>query len=167
VNLHRWGGRRIRHPVFSVKHPQATLICNSSNLTGSRGCHHLGVHDASGAVNTILFAQHGWADTNRAMVRFGQTIASPRALVIAPNLGYIRSWLRIEPLIEQVERAAAEALAQHPEARLRIVGHSMGGLIWIELLTSTRNGWPGPIGWCWSAARSVEPTWRDTSIRSA
>src|SRR3954471_5936031 len=87
------------------------------------------------SIETIVFAQHGWADTNRAMVRFGQTIASPGALVIAPNLGYIRSWLRIEPLIAQVERTVSEALAQHPEARIRAVGHSMGGLIWIELLT--------------------------------
>src|SRR5206468_2873332 len=61
--------------------------------------------------------------------------ASPGALVIAPNLGYIRSWLRIEPLIAIAERATAAALAQHPNARIRVVGHSMGGLIWIELLT--------------------------------
>src|SRR5690349_11312276 len=91
--------------------------------------------DGQRPVETIVFAQHGWADTNRAMVRFGETIASPAALVIAPNLGYIRSWLRIEPLITIAESAAAEALERHPEARLRIVGHSMGGLIWIELLT--------------------------------
>jgi pimeloyl-ACP methyl ester carboxylesterase len=55
--------------------------------------------------------------------------------VIAPKLGYVRTWLRIEPLIESAERAAVAALAEHPHARFRIVGHSMGGLIWIELLT--------------------------------
>ena len=87
------------------------------------------------SVETLLFAQHGWADTNQAMQRFGETVAEPGSLVIAPNLGYIRSWLRIEPLIEITERAATRALAEHPEARVRVVGHSMGGLIWIELLT--------------------------------
>jgi pimeloyl-ACP methyl ester carboxylesterase len=86
-------------------------------------------------VETLLFAQHGWADTNQAMQRFGETVASPGSLVIAPNLGYIRSWLRMGPLIEIAERAAETALAEHPEARVRVVGHSMGGLIWIELLT--------------------------------
>lgn len=86
-------------------------------------------------IDTLLFAQHGWADTNRAMQRFGETVASPGSLVIAPNLGYIRSWLRIEPLIEIAEHEAARALAEHPDARIRAVGHSMGGLIWIELLT--------------------------------
>lgn len=86
-------------------------------------------------VETLLFVQHGWADTNQAMLRFGQEIAKPGELVIAPNLGYVRTWLRIEPLIETVERAATEALAQHPHARIRAIGHSMGGLIWVELLT--------------------------------
>src|SRR6185295_10384609 len=33
------------------------------------------------------------------------------------------------------EREAERALAEHPNARIRAVGHSMGGLIWIELLT--------------------------------
>ncbi len=93
------------------------------------------VDDALAPVETILFAQHGWADSNRAMQRFGEAVAPPGALVIAPNLGYVRTWLRIEPLIETAERAAADALAAHPNARILAVGHSMGGLIWIELLT--------------------------------
>ncbi|HZO28028.1 MAG TPA: lysophospholipase [Chloroflexota bacterium] len=86
-------------------------------------------------IDTLLFAQHGWADTNQSMQRFGETVASPGSLVIAPNLGYIRSWLRIEPLIEIAEHAAARAMAEYPHARIRAIGHSMGGLIWIELLT--------------------------------
>jgi pimeloyl-ACP methyl ester carboxylesterase len=86
-------------------------------------------------VETLLFAQHGWADTNRSMVRFGAAISAPGTLVIAPNLGYVRTWLRIEPLIASVEQVAIEVLEQHPEARIRAVGHSMGGLIWVELLT--------------------------------
>jgi pimeloyl-ACP methyl ester carboxylesterase len=93
------------------------------------------MNDPPGQVEMILFAQHGWADTNRAMQRFGQAVASPGALVIAPSLGYTRTWLRIEPLIAIVERAAERALAEHPTAQIRAVGHSLGGLIWIELLT--------------------------------
>ena len=86
-------------------------------------------------IETLLFAQHGWADNNQAMQRFGETVAPPGSLVIAPNLGYVRTWLRIEPLIEIAEHEAARALAEYPDARIRVVGHSMGGLIWIELLT--------------------------------
>jgi pimeloyl-ACP methyl ester carboxylesterase len=86
-------------------------------------------------IDTLLFAQHGWADNNQAMLRFGQEVASEGDLVIAPNLGYVRTWLRIEPLIATTERAAAEAVSQYPHARIRAIGHSMGGLIWVELLT--------------------------------
>ena len=88
-----------------------------------------------GSVETILFAQHGWADNSRAMQRLGAAVAPPGTQVIAPDLGYVQTWLRIEPLIQTVERAAEAALAEHPEARIRLIGHSMGGLIWIELLT--------------------------------
>jgi pimeloyl-ACP methyl ester carboxylesterase len=91
--------------------------------------------DAPTQPETLLFFQHGWADTNQTMQRFGEALALPGERVIAPSLGYVRTWLRIEPLIEIVEREAERALAEHPDARIRIVGHSMGGLIWIELLT--------------------------------
>jgi len=84
---------------------------------------------------TILVAQHGWADNNRAMLAFGRAVASPATLVIAPDLGYRRTWLRMAPLIDTAEQAVEQALQEHPSAILRIVGHSMGGLIWIELLT--------------------------------
>jgi len=86
-------------------------------------------------VETILFAQHGWADTNQAMQRLAQALAEPGTRIVAPNLGYVRTWLRIEPLIAIAEEAADRALTEHPTARLRAIGHSMGGLIWIELLS--------------------------------
>lgn len=93
------------------------------------------MNDTRAPVETLLFAQHGWADDNRAMQRLGAAMEQPGARVIATNLGYVRTWLRIEPLIEIAEQAAQEALTEHPEARIRVIGHSMGGLIWIELLT--------------------------------
>ena len=91
--------------------------------------------DGQPPIHTILFAQHGWADTNQAMQRLGESLAGPGTRVIAPNLGYVRTWLRMEPLIQTAEREAERAIAEHPHARVRVVGHSMGGLIWIELLT--------------------------------
>jgi Serine aminopeptidase, S33 len=90
------------------------------------------VYDSSEA---ILVAQHGWADDNRAMLAFGRAVASPTTLVIAPDLGYRRTWLRMAPLVDTAEQTLEHALQEHPAAILRIVGHSMGGLIWIELLT--------------------------------
>jgi hypothetical protein len=52
----------------------------------------------------ILYAQHGWADNNRAILDLAQKLATPKTLAIAPSLGYYRTWLRIQPLIEAVEK---------------------------------------------------------------
>ncbi len=40
----------------------------------------------------------------------------------------------MEPLIATVEEVAQRVFAQHPGVPARIIGHSMGGLIWVELL---------------------------------
>ncbi len=89
----------------------------------------------------LLFVQHGWADDNRAMMALGQTLVSDGTPIIAPNLGYVQTWLRIEPLIQQVEQIAAEAASAYPHLPLRIVGHSMGGLIWLEALHRHPDWW--------------------------
>jgi pimeloyl-ACP methyl ester carboxylesterase len=93
----------------------------------------------------ILFAQHGWADDHRAIAVLASTLASsPEMLattVITPNLGYLKTWLRIEPLIQTVEQIAATTLASYPAVPWRVVGHSMGGLIWLEVLQRHPAWW--------------------------
>lgn len=89
----------------------------------------------------ILFAQHGWADTNQKISQLAQSLATPETLVIAPDLGWVNTWLRIEPLIAKVEKIAAMAIATHPHIPIRIIGHSMGGLIWLEILDRHREWW--------------------------
>ncbi len=90
----------------------------------------------------ILFVQHGWHDTNRRMQRLGHSLADDQTEVIAPNLGLIKTWWRIEPLIKQVERVAIATHQRYPHRPWRIVGHSMGGLIWLELLQRHSEWWP-------------------------
>ncbi|WNZ22098.1 lysophospholipase [Leptolyngbya sp. NK1-12] len=97
---------------------------------------------SSQAPEFILFVQHGWADDNRAMLNLASQLAANNALIVAPDLGFIQTWLRIEPLIQMVEKVAFQQLQTYPEVPLRIVGHSMGGLIWIELLHRHRSWWP-------------------------
>ncbi len=96
---------------------------------------------AESAPDCLLFMQHGWADDNRAMMALGQSLVSVATPIIAPSLGYLQTWLRIEPLIQQVEQIAAQAVLAHPDLPLRIVGHSMGGLIWLELLNRHADWW--------------------------
>jgi len=89
----------------------------------------------------LLFVQHGWADDNRAMLTLGQSLVSSTTPIIAPNLGYIETWIRIEPLIQKVEQIAAQAILTYPDLPLRIIGHSMGGLIWLEVLNRHPDWW--------------------------
>ena len=92
----------------------------------------------------LAFVQHGWADDNRAMLRLTPQLELPDAprQVIAPSLNYPQTWLRMSPLINEVEGHAMGAIARHPHTPWRIIGHSMGGLIWLELLTRHPEWWP-------------------------
>ncbi|WP_217650621.1 alpha/beta fold hydrolase [Spirulina major] len=88
----------------------------------------------------LLFAQHGWADTHHAIQGLAQSLA-PHATIIAPDLGWWKTWWRIHPLIATVEQAALQTLRTHPDHPWRIIGHSMGGLIWLELLQRHPDWW--------------------------
>ena len=82
----------------------------------------------------ILFAQHGWADTAKGIGYLARSLAKSNTIIYVPDLGWINTWLEIAPLIAKVEKIAADAIAKYPNLPLRIVAHSMGGLIWLEVL---------------------------------
>ena len=82
----------------------------------------------------IWFAQHGWADTFHDIAQLARSLACPNTIIYTPDLGWLNTWLEIAPLISKVENVATEAIAKHPELPWRIVAHSMGGLIWLEVL---------------------------------
>lgn len=82
----------------------------------------------------ILYAQHGWADTHHPIAKLAEALKTPNCRIITPNLGWLRTFYRIEPLIKTVETVVGETLATYPTTPMRIIGHSMGGLIWLEVL---------------------------------
>ena len=88
----------------------------------------------------ILFAQHGWADTSNNIGRLVKAAANPQTIIIAPSLGLINTFIRIEPLVKQLEKIASEAIERYP-VPIKIVGHSMGGLIWLEVLHRNPQWW--------------------------
>lgn len=90
----------------------------------------------------LLFAQHGWADNNQHMTHLAQQLATDCTRILAPSLNYAMTWLRMEPLVEEVDHIATAAVEADPDAPLRIIGHSMGGLIWLEVLTRHPDWWP-------------------------
>ena len=136
----------------------------------------------------ILYAQHGWADIDRGIGSLARQVASPSAKVIVPNLGFVNTWIRIEPLIARVEEIALRAQAAHPHTPMRIVGHSMGGLIWLEVLDRHPEWWPlvqslvlvgspvggadlsrmvDPMGWGIGIARDLGKNRRDLAEKIA
>ncbi|MDX1977400.1 MAG: alpha/beta fold hydrolase [Pseudanabaenaceae cyanobacterium bins.68] len=96
----------------------------------------------------LIFVQHGWADNHFGMIKLAKNLTSfyaqtqPVSRIIAPNLGWWRTWYRMEPLIQTVETAAQEAIAWAEP--WQIIGHSMGGLIWLELL-SRHPAWQSQV----------------------
>lgn len=90
----------------------------------------------------VLYAQHGWADNNRELAALASHLATSNTRVIAPSLGYIQTWIKIEPLIRVIEDIATATTARYPDAPIRIIGHSMGGLIWLEVLDRHPEWWP-------------------------
>jgi len=95
----------------------------------------------SAVFQRILYAQHGWADDHKAIAALASELATPDTLVITPNLGYFKTWLRIEPLIQAVETSVSATIIQYPNIPIRAIGHSMGGLIWLEVLARHPEWW--------------------------
>ena len=89
----------------------------------------------------ILYAQHGWADNHQEIAALAKSVATEGTVIIAPTLGYAQTWLRIETLVQTVEKVAIENLARYPGVPIRIIGHSMGGLIWLEVLNRHPEWW--------------------------
>ena len=89
----------------------------------------------------ILFAQHGWADTDKAIAKLAQALTTPKSLIVTPNLGFLKTWLRIDALIDSVEKSFIDTRNHYPNTPIRIIGHSMGGLIWLEVLARHPEWW--------------------------
>ena len=119
----------------------------------------------SDSVQLILFSQHGMTDDNKAMATLAHKVAPPQSHVIAPNLGYIATLFRIDPLIHKVEQAADQAFKQYPHLSARIIATSLGGVIWVEVLSRHPEWWRrcesfvllgSPIGGA-DAAKMIDP----------
>ena len=113
----------------------------------------------------ILFSQHGMIDDNRAMEALAHKVAPPQSHVIAPNLERIQTLLTLEPLISKVEQIAEQAFRQYPYLPARIIATSLGGVIWVEVLSRYPEWWErieslvllgSPIGGA-DAAKIVDP----------
>ena len=89
----------------------------------------------------LLFAQHGWADTGVSIGRLARAVASPQTIVTVPSLGLIKTFISIKPLVRKIEQIVIQIVEQHPNTPWKIIGHSMGGLMWLEVLNRNPQWW--------------------------
>jgi len=89
----------------------------------------------------ILFSQHGMTDNNQDMGTLAHHLALPHFHVVAPTLGYVKTLFAIEPLIQTVERSADQALKQYADIPARIIATSLGGVVWVEVLSRHPEWW--------------------------
>lgn len=88
----------------------------------------------SHAPTRLLFLQHGLSDSVAPFQSLARQLPADGALICTPQLNRLSTWLHMEPLIAATEAQVAPLLAAHPQLPARAIGHSMGGLIWLELL---------------------------------
>lgn len=89
----------------------------------------------------LIFSQHGMVDNNQAMAALAYQVAPPHAQVIAPRLDFMTTLFEINPLIEQVEKTVRRTWQKYPDFPMRIIATSLGGILWIEVLSRNRE-------WC-------------------
>lgn len=113
----------------------------------------------------LIFAQHGWSDTGKYLGELVRSVAPEQSEVVAPSLKFVNTWLRIEPLVSEKEAIVQSFLTRYPDLPMRVVAHSMGGLIWTELLHRHPDWWErvesfvlvgSPIGGS-DVARLIDP----------
>jgi len=105
------------------------------------------------------------SDTNSEMLSLAHKVAPPNSHIVAPNLGIVKTYFKIEPLIDKVEKNAVQAFESYRNIPVRIIATSLGGVIWVEVLSRNREWWSkieslvllgSPIGGS-DLARMIDP----------
>lgn len=96
----------------------------------------------------LVFSQHGMVDSHHAMESLAKRNSSDsNSRIIAPDLGFLNTLFNIQPLIEKVETIAIREIGNYPDVPIRIIGCSLGGVIWTEILTRHPEWWPNIESW--------------------
>ncbi len=89
----------------------------------------------------ILFAQHGWSDNSDDIGYLARELVGDEAVVVSPSLGLVNTYWRIARLVKKAETIIQKTITQYPDLPLRMMGHSMGGLICLEVLDRNPQWW--------------------------
>lgn len=93
------------------------------------------------APDCILFAHHGWTDTNQGILQLATTLGTAKTQVVALNFGWLKTWVKKEDIFEIIKQKTAEVLANYPDTPWRIIAYSLGGLLWLDFLEQHPELW--------------------------
>jgi hypothetical protein len=80
----------------------------------------------------IVFSQHGLSDTNSEMRSLAHKVSPPNSHIVAPNLGIVKTYFNIEPLIDRVTEEAVQAFEQYPNIPTRVIATSLSGVMVVK-----------------------------------
>ncbi len=93
------------------------------------------------APDCILFVQHGWTDTHQDILQLAKVLGTAKNQIVALNFGWLKTWIKSEDILELIEQKASEVLASYPDIPWRIIGYSLGGLLWLDFLDKHPELW--------------------------
>ncbi|BBA79163.1 hypothetical protein RGRSB_0600 [cyanobacterium endosymbiont of Rhopalodia gibberula] len=89
----------------------------------------------------ILFVQHGWTDTHQDILQLVKTLKTAKNQIVALNFGWLKTWIESEDILELIEQKVVEVLDSYPDIPWRIIGYSLGGLLWLDFLDQHPELW--------------------------
>jgi hypothetical protein len=89
----------------------------------------------------ILFVQHGWTDTHQDILQLVKTLKTAKNQIVALNFGWLKTWIESEDILELIEQKVVEVLDSYPDIPWRIIGYSLGGLLWLDFLDKHPELW--------------------------
>ena len=119
----------------------------TATLSGSHGTVYL--HRWSAAVPTFgVVLAHGYGEHAGRYAHVAARLVAEGATVIAPDhFGHGRSAgarayaTSLEPMVDDLQAAAALLRSEHPELPLVLIGHSMGGILATRLAQRDPRAW--------------------------
>lgn len=89
----------------------------------------------------ILFVQHGWTDTHQDILKLAKNLKTAKNQIVALNFGWLKTWIKSEDILELIEQKVAEVLESYPDIPWRVIGYSLGGLLWLDFLDKHPELW--------------------------
>ncbi|WP_267382816.1 alpha/beta hydrolase [Cyanobacterium sp. uoEpiScrs1] len=89
----------------------------------------------------ILFVQHGWTNTYQDILELAKVLKTVKDQIVALNFGCLRTWIKSQDILKLIKQKVAEVLNSYPDTLWRIIGYSLGGLLWLDFVDQHPELW--------------------------